>query len=270
MARRATKAEEPSSFFGENLSHLYRVNGFSSQSALGSALGIERSVLSKLMNGTRAPTSPQRVRIAQYFKVQQSDLDLPPRAFAEGVVQRSGLVFLALRSVRQNMRRCQEVAERYQGQYVVYYPQADAGTIIASLLSVGRVTHEGIDVSLLNPHRDSNDKVTAYKYTGYMYPVREFFYFYFEQPEAEYEILSLIIHESRTPQVSVLKGMLSGVGILEESSFIAARPVVAVRRQREIADWEKALGTELGYVPSGRVPEMVRRQLSTERISVRV
>ncbi|MEA2918598.1 MAG: hypothetical protein QOJ15_10679 [Bradyrhizobium sp.] len=168
------------------------------------------------------------------------------------------------------MRRCQEIAARYAGQYVIYYPQTEEGTIIASLLSIGRATREGIDVSLLNPHRDSNDQMTAYKYAGYMYPVREFFYFYFEQAEAEYEILSLIIHESRTPHVSVLNGMLSGVGILEESSFIAARPVVVLRRQRQITDWQKALGTDLGYIPSGRVPEAVRRQLSVERISVRV
>jgi hypothetical protein len=182
---------------------------------------------------------------------------------------KSDLVFLAFRTTKQSIQRCEEIVTRYGGQYLIYYPQTDDGSVIASLLSIGRATKEGIEVGLINPHRDSIGKVTAYEYTGYMYPVREFFYFYFEQRSADYEILSLIIHESRTPPVNVLKGIISGVGVLDELSFIAARPIVAVRRQRNIDNWQAALGTELGYIPAGKVPEIARKQLSTEKITVR-
>ena len=259
--------------FSENLSHLYRVHGFANQAELGREVEIERSVVSKLLTGARDPTSSQRLRIAKYFKLQQSNFDLPPDAFlgaVENVVAKSDLVFLSFRTTKQSIQRCEEVVARYKGQYLIYYPQTDDGSVIASLLSVGRATKEGIEVDLINPHRDLNGKVTAYQYAGYMYPVREFFYFYFEQNSADYEILALIIHESRTPQVNVLKGMISGVGVLDEASFIAARPIVALRRQRKMDNWQTALGTELGYIPAGKVPEIARKQLSTEKITVRV
>jgi transcriptional regulator with XRE-family HTH domain len=259
--------------FSENLDHLYRSHGFPNQSAFGSAVGINRPAVSRLLTGARPPTPDQQLRIARYFKLQPSDLDLAPEDFLrrfESLTTESNLVFLAFRTTKQNIPRCEEISARYKGDYLIYYPQTEDGTVIASLLSIGRATKEGIEVSLINPHRDSEGAVTAYEYVGYMYPVREFFYFYFEQKIADYEILSLVIHESRTPQVNVLKGIISGVGVLEELSLIAARPIIVLRRRQELKNWQAALGTELGYIEAGRVPEIARRQLSTERITVRV
>lgn len=240
---------------------------------MGKKLGIDRSVLSKLLTGARAPTSRHRVQIARYFGLKQSDFDLPKNAFLdviENIVAKSDLVFLRFRTTKQNMQRYEQVVARYGGQYLIYYPQTDDGSVIASLLTIGRETKEGIEVSLINPHRDLSGKVTAYEYAGYMYPVEEFFYLYLEQKPADYEILSMIFHQSRTPQVNILKGIISGVGVLDELSFIAARPIIALRRQQNIDDWQTALGTELGYIPAGKVPEIARKQLSPEKITVRL
>lgn len=121
---------------------------------------------------------------------------------------------------------------------------------------------------MVNPHRDSSGNEAPYEYVGYMYPVREFFYFFLEQKNADYEILCMIVRESRTPQVAVLKGLFAGVGVLDDASMIAARPVVLLRRKRQL-DWRTALGGEIGYIPRGRVPEIARRQLSEEKITVR-
>jgi hypothetical protein len=80
----------------------------------------------------------------------------------------------------------------------------------------------------------------------------------------------LIVHESRTPQINVLKGLISGVGVLKEMSLIAARPIVGLRRHRELADWKAALGTELGYIPPGKVPQLALKELTGEKITVRI
>jgi hypothetical protein len=95
----------------------------------------------------------------------------------ENLAATSDLVFLSFRTTKQSMGRCEEIVARYKGHYLLYYPQTDDGTVIASLLSIERATKEGIQVSLINPHRDSNGAVAAYEYVGYMYPVREFFTF---------------------------------------------------------------------------------------------
>jgi hypothetical protein len=258
--------------FSENLSYLYQLRGFASAEVFGKVVGIDRSGVSRLLSGARAPTANQKMRIARYFELRAVDFDLTKDEFlevAENVVTKSNLVFLAFRTIRQNLPRFEDVAHRYEGQYLVYYPQSRDGSVIASLLSIGKSTKEGIAVRLINPHRDSSGTVTAYEYAGYMYPIREFLYFYFEQKPADYEILSIILHESRAPQVNVLRGMISGVGVLDDLSFIAARPIVVQRRRRNIENWESALGNELGYIPSGRVPEIARKHLSEERITVR-
>jgi hypothetical protein len=56
--------------------------------------------------------------------------------------------------------------------------------------------------------------------------------------------------------VNAFKGVISGVGVLDELSFIATRHIIALRRQREMDNWQAALGMELGYIPAGRVPEI--------------
>jgi hypothetical protein len=51
--------------------------------------------------------------------------------------------------------------------------------------------------------------------------------------------------------------------------FIAARPILALRVKKEINDWRDAINQQLGYLADGQLPELVRRELSQEQITVR-
>jgi hypothetical protein len=85
-------------------------------------------------------------------------------------------------------------------------------------------TNRALHATLTNPHKDSSESLSAFEYEGYAYPVREYIYFVLEQKNADYEILSVVLHEARAPTVNVLKGMISGIGVEKEVSYIAARP----------------------------------------------
>lgn len=140
--------------------------------------------------------------------------------------------------------------------------------MIASLLALDRLTPNGLYATLTNPHKDSAGAISAYEYEGFAYPVREYIYFLLEQKNSDYEILSMILREARTPNVSVLKGMVAGIGVDQEVSYIAARPLVALKRQRVIDDWRSLFGKELGYLREDTVPKAARDQLSSEKITV--
>jgi transcriptional regulator with XRE-family HTH domain len=255
--------------FCKNLRYLARLHRLK-QEDLAKELGWHRTVLAKLMSGERDPNVQQMSTLISFFRIEGAALELDHEAFRarfDGSAVFSNLPLLTFRTLRENASRWQTSFEKYRGQYLLYYLH-EPETVIGSLLEIDRLTTDGMHVTLINPHKDSSGDISAYEYGGYVYPVREYMYFLLEQKTNDYEILSIVLHEARTPSVNVLKGMISGIGVVNEVSYIAARPLVALKRQRAIDSWRDAVGRELGYRPQASIPEAARRQLSNEKVTV--
>ena len=62
--------------------------------------------------------------------------------------------------------------------------------------------------------------------------------------------------------------MVSGIGVDKEVSYIAARPLVALKRQRLIEDWRGVVGKELGYLPENGVKKIAREHFSSEKVTI--
>lgn len=263
-------ADDAHDHFCSNVRYLASLHRLK-QVALAKELGWDRTVLAKFMSGQRKPSISQKVALATVLRTQVAELELDHatfRARLEGDRTRSDMPLLTFRTTIESARRWQHTFEKYRGQYLIYYKHVVDGIVIASLLTIDRLTNDGLYATLTNPHKDSSGSTTAFEYAGYAYPVREYIYFLLEQKNANYEILSVILHEARTPTINVLRGLLSGIGVDKEVSYIAARPLVALRLQRRIDDWRAAVGKELGYLPLSGIRQIARQHLSDEKITV--
>jgi hypothetical protein len=256
--------------FCKNVRHLAALHRFK-HGTLATELAWDRTTVTKVLSGKRKPNTAQINALARCFRVTAADLERPHKEFRAtfvGTDISSDLPLLRFRTLRGNTPRWQATFEKYRGQYNVYSQHAAPETVIGSLLEIDRITGDGLHATLINPHRDSTGSISAYEYEGYAYPVREYLYFILEQKNSDWELLSLTLHEARTPVVHLLKGLFAGIGVLNEVSFIASRPVVAIRRSRPIDNWRSALGDELGYLPHTKISEAARRQLSSENVTV--
>ena len=261
--------------FRKNLRYL-RAHKKLSQDALAGLIGLGRSTLSRLETGREEPTTTHLDLIAQYAGLRDPDALLVDHSTFRRIIQneeaRTNLMLLSFRSIKENLDRCEGITKEYAGQYVVYYCRTaeQPQKVVASLLTIERATNEGIECTFINPYKDKAGMWTAFEYAGLIFPVSEFLYGVCEQKQKTYEILSLIIRASSAPRVNALRGIITGIGVDEDdNAYIAARPMVALRRQRPIEDWRGALDKELGFLPQDRLPEMVRRQLSDEKITIR-
>jgi len=263
--------ESQRSDFCKNLRHLAALNGLK-QETLAKELGWTRAVVAKLMSGERPPNDKHKSALVNFFAIDWAEFELDHKAFRArlgGKSASSNLPLLTFRTVREHARRWQATFEKYRGQYVIYYRHRKRGFVIASLLGIDRLTGQGIHATLTNPHRDSTGNISAYEYEGYAYPVREYIYFLLEQRNANYEIMFLILHDANTPGVGVLRGMVSGIGVDEEQSYIAARPLVAVKGKRRIENWRSGIGKDLGYLPESSVGDRVRKHFTREKVMIR-
>jgi hypothetical protein len=93
-----------------------------------------------------------------------------------------------------------------------------------------------------------------------------------EQKDREYEVLSMLIQMSRAPSIRILKGLFTAIGVKYESRVekgqIIARSIVLVRRRARLENWRSAIGTDLGYFPESKLPEVVRRELNNQNIDI--
>jgi transcriptional regulator with XRE-family HTH domain len=226
-----------------NLCHLFGLARHANQETFATELGINRSTVSRLMNGQRRPNDRHLERIAKYAGLSNPKYLLIEHSEFRRLVAhketRSDLALLSFRTTITSLWQCASIFAEYEGQYVVYYRRDepdDEKNVIASLLSIERVTDEGISVRFYNPYQERAGEVTAFEYSGMLFPVSEFLYIIAEQAKNNYEILSLIIRSSPTPRVTALRGLIAGIGVKSGRSYIAARPIVAVRRKNRITD----------------------------------
>jgi len=201
-------------------------------------------------DGKPNPKKSHLLKIAAYAGLNEADMLLLDhdafRRTIKGEEVKTDLILVSLRSIRKNLSRSSAIFSTYKGQYIIYY--VGTNQTIGSLLTIQRTTPEGIRFQLLNPYREATGEWVAFDYAGYMYPVGDLLYLLGEQPEKDYEIISLIFQSSPSPKVGALRGIITGIGVRHDRSHIAARPFIAIRRQKLIDDWRKALSKELGYL----------------------
>jgi transcriptional regulator with XRE-family HTH domain len=245
---------------------------------LAEATHIDRTVISKILSGKRPPTSTQLLTLAKHFDVLDPDeLKFSHDTFVETYkAADSNLLLRSFRAVRSHLPRLQSIYESYRGQYGVYYSRAsgkdDERLVVASLLDVHRLTREAIEFRFINPHKLPTGEWSIYDYSGFLFPIGETLFLLAEQKDNDYEVLTILIQMSHGPQVRLLKGLMSGVGVKTEEGaerhWIAARPVVLHKRRTRIESWRSSISQELGFLQETKLPEFVRRQLSYERVDL--
>ena len=246
---------------------------------LAQATQIDRTVISKILSGKRQATPAQLLTLAKHFDIlDPDDLKSSHETFIEKYrAADSNLLLRSFRAVRSHLPRLQSIYESYRGQYGVYYARASGKEgerlVVASLLDIHRLTREAIEFRFINPYKLPTGEWSIYDYSGFLFPVGETLYLLAEQKDNDYEVLSILIQTSHGPQVSLLKGLMSGVGVkIEEGGierhWIAARPVVLAKRRTRLESWRPAISRELGFLQETKLPEFVRRQLSDERVDL--
>jgi transcriptional regulator with XRE-family HTH domain len=262
--------------FCKNLEWLRSRSGLG-KAAFADELKIDRTSLSRLFSGKRPPTPSQLDKLAKYGGFDAEDLLLPYNEFMERNKKiSSNLVLLAFRTIRANLSRQKTIFDAYCGQYTVYYRGKKRvkgeRRVVSSLLDIHRRTQDTIQFRFINPYLLPTGEWAAYEYSGFVFPVGETLYLLGEQKSQEYEILSMLIQMSPAPKVSILRGLMTGVGVENvggvDRGHIAARSIVLSRRRRPLGDWRAGLTTELGFLPESKMPEVIQRELSDDKIDV--
>lgn len=245
----------------KNIQYACERADYLTMTALAAEIGIPRATFSRIFNGKRAPNLKHLQKISKHLRCRIDDLRLPHAKFKRLIDEKiagTGLPLLLFRTTKQFADTWAETSEKYKGQYIMYNGRNSEGTTIASLVSLGKPTKEGIEFSLTNPYRDSGN-YTAYEYSGLIFPVGDFLYGFAEQKLNRYELLSVILYASRTPEFSILRGLISGIGVKEGASVVSSSAVILVRQRRPIRDWRAELDRRLGYIPTTSLPVIVQR-----------
>jgi len=154
----------------------------------------------------------------------------------------------------------------HRGQYIGYWKAADLqGHYVANLVEISGISKNGLEFTLINPYiRDDvdQDNVRTWRYSGVVYPVADYLYFYGEQIDSAYELFSMIMTASPIAPPDLLRGCLSGIHVKDGRKDIAVNIVVVLMFLRKpIANWRSEIGERLGKLPAGKVPSRVRKLL---------
>ncbi|MBS0235540.1 MAG: helix-turn-helix transcriptional regulator [Proteobacteria bacterium] len=250
--------------FAKNLTELIQRLKPRKMEQIAEEIGIDRSTLSRLKNGIRAPSTDHLEAIANYTGLPERDRLLLPHAVFKKMLDQGAPTadspIHGLRVVARNLAGCKEAEKVYAGQYVLYTPSTRPGKVVASLLEIGQTTSNGLSVNLINPYNGHEGEYLAFEYRGFMVPVAEYLYIFAEQLTGGYEVLSLIFHSAPVAPAQMLEGVQSGVGVIKNEKFIAAVPVVGYRLRNRISRWRDALGSQLGYLEIAGLPEVIRQK----------
>lgn len=258
--------------FIQNLEAVIARSGIDSVKGFAREVGLARTCISRLRSGTRGPTASQLRAIAQFVgMITPEDLLKPHEEFLNVLDSGnppSGSPLHSLRPLSKSLTRCRSLAPDYAGQYVLYAPSSRENTVVASLLELGVVDQAGIQTSIINPYNGHDGDYLAFEYTGFMVPVSDYIYVFAEQKTENYEVTSLIFHAPPVKPARMLEGIWSGIGVKSNRKFVSASPVVALRLAKPIENWRGALGEQLGYLSSGKIPRVVSKKLQNKGILI--
>ena len=235
-------------------------------------IGIERSVLSKLKNGSRNPSAVHLRLIANHPAIHDPNQLLLPHEEFKGVLEKGQPSLHSpihgLRVVAANLSACKKVEDTYVGQYVLYTPSKRDGLCVASLLEVGPTTSNGLSINIVNPYTGHDGKYLAFEYRGFMVPIAEYLYIFAEQKSADYEVLSIILHAAPVKPANTLEGIQNGVGVIQNRKYIAAVNAIAARVRTPIDNWRAALDTRLGYLKIPSLPELIQKKMIAQTLLI--
>lgn len=257
--------------FAKNLEHLFNESGCRTRGEFASRLGIDRTRVSRLLNGKDEATKSERVRIAEVFDLEVSQLYSYNDHFMKAIGNLGVKRFIDAKKLHvldDFIRITSKESAKYRGQYNLYYSGTDPDICIASLVTIGKKFNNGLEFEMINPYEFADGSYGAFEYKGIMYISEFAIYVIAEQTKKDYELLNLIFYTSPLSEVKVLKGIISGIGVKHEQRFVAANSAVLLKRASPIRSWKEKLGSELGYVRRESLPELIRRNLDSQKIIV--
>lgn len=263
-----------------NLTHAMNALGLNIKS-FAAYLHIDRPYLSKLLNQRIVLKSKTKTlqQIATALKVSTNDLIYSPSYFTNAFAKAQGRTFssietcsnehqhVILHCVNQYRSSWQEQFDRHKGQYILYshllYKDASITkkTIVISMLDINEICKEGIKFSLINPYPTTAKKYNYYQYTGVMYPVSEYLYFFGEQQSNYYEIIFMITDSSPEPIPQFLDGCITAIAVRRGNKMIGQSPIVLEHQVEPIRDWREVMDTKLGWFDEDDVPPNVLARL---------
>jgi len=259
--------------FPQNFEYLCRQFELGDQKQIAKTFGLARETISRLRSGIRNPTEQHLQVFSRLFRISPNALLLDHDKFLDTIDIRRrnpGPSMASIRTISLNSNRFEDVFKKYEGSYKVYHLQLDKSKVVVSLLNVKYLADEGIIVEYINPHVDVAGHQSNYEYRGYLYPLAGFMYVVCEQFQSEYEILTMLLHDNPDPKPRVLKGLVTGIGVIEGSNYIAARPIILARQRNKLKNEHETLDGNIGHLPIGEIPQYIRNLLSTEEITMKV
>lgn len=257
--------------FSQNLRHLLELSGCKTDAQFAGLLGMERWTFNKLKNGSIKPTRTHLQKISEYSGFSIKELHLQHDKFLElpnrDIIDES-IMFRKFRITQSHSQNLRSIFDKYQGNYIIYTYGSGDGQIIASLLNVNRLTRSGIEFEMINPYFEGFDQYQVYKYTGFLIPAEDYLYFFGEQEKHDYEILSMVFGMTGAPEVKMLRGLWTGIGVLRGEKYIASVTALAVKQDRPL-EWRKELGEKIGYLQTDSLPEVIRRNIAPDILSVK-
>jgi len=253
----------------QNINTIMKKSGAGTQEEFARQCGFSQSGLSKILASTRNPTDDVLRKIAFVGGVDVSDLQLNPEDFHDiinNITISSNLCMISLRTIKDNLYRCREVFKDYEGQYILYNSSSENKIFVASLLSLNRVTKEGIEFTLINPYKGVDGRYQTFKYKGFAFPVNKYLYLFAEQEDQDYEILTIILSLSSAPKVNILEGAQTGIGVLNDRAYVASTYCCCVKQNNIIKDINKELPGKLGYLKEEKISEMVKKNFTEDRM----
>jgi len=263
--------------FRANLAYLIheRFGVLHEDTVLASALGVDHATINRIRSAERLPGPDRLEALSRYFAVPSTAWDLPHDEFVsecrrrpsppayEHEMRPTAVSMRTLEHHRHLWRRSHEI---HQGQYIVYWKAfGQDGHYVASVLEIQELGDNGISFALINPYirdDDDGDEVRTWKYTGAMYPVADYLYFFGEQTEGNYELFSMMTTASPIAPPDILRGCLMGVHVKDGKKQIAVNiAIVLMFLKKPVAGWRQEIGERLGKLPAGKVPERIRRMV---------
>jgi transcriptional regulator with XRE-family HTH domain len=263
------------SHFRENLSFAIhdRFGTAYKDKTLADALSVDRSTANRMRNSTTLPSRGKLEALSRVFEIGPEAWALPPNEFVAEYhrtkrpeeptngATHAYVSMAAINAYRHLWKTCFAV---HKGQYIAYWKAAGTEQCyVASVLEIARLGVHGIEFELINPYirdDDEQDELRTWRYQGVVYPVAEYLYFFGEQTEARFELLSMITTASPIVPPDVLRGCLSGIHVKDGHKQIAVNiSVVFVLLKKPIVEWRREIGQRLGRLPAAKIPARIRK-----------
>lgn len=241
------------------LRNIHRLSGLNG-TQFAKVVGIERTVFSNLKNNNRPIRSQHIQKICNYLSCSIEELEKVTNEELKGLFEKkqkksqlsdSNFLFT-------NANKSDDQLKKIIGQYELYHFSENSDCFIVSLFEIKKESGDLI-VKIFNPYLDEYDqRVKYYQYSGKIFYNTGFFHIYLEEVERKFSIAKISLADPNTPQLTILRGVWHGIGVLDNKNFVAAVEIILLRCSTRY-DTDRISGNVFGYKQVSECPQVINR-----------